>query len=1180
MVAGQPVVEASQHYPLSPSAQNNNNNDAMFCSAMPASASPQYEYYQPQPEYHQYASNGQQGSPDLCPAHTQLCTVHGDYGPVTVPMVSTNSSPPIAMPVQVPHGHVVQQIVDESGTLRHVILSPQHPPMVPIPPHFGAGSATGSNQAPQPFFNPQGMGAGYHHFGHGTPLQPGVLSHVPPHQGHSPPPGHTFHKDERTQRQYIKLKKKFEQKQFRSVISHVTPPLTPRKELVNGLRSGRKGVSSVGTSEDGEESSSAQDEDDLIAELLANIRPPTVAEISSRFALIQWWPPEGKSPELDISESDFRYEVLLSDKGRDGKYKTIYSGGALSCRVQDLRPVTDYAVCVQVHFEELAGLASEPTLFTTPPCEPDAPYPPKLVSRLRNGLQLKWFAANDNGSRILQYILECDQGCGEFVEIFKNKNKTFNYKPLTPSTFYKFRLAAVNEYGKSKYSDIVVYATAGSPPSQPAPPQLLEQGVDSLRLGWGHRPEDEDYILQMNDPATEYGFLHVYNGKDTQYCCTNLHRYTSYKFRLRAHNEEGISRWSEEVSYSTLPGRPSQPPRPHVKGRVRAHNFNIKWDPPADTGGASITNYHLEMNSGNGYQVIYSGPDNECNLDGLEPGSTYLLRVSCESKGGRSIASEPLSVLTESVCPGRCSPPRLHAKPRPYSIHLKWNLPEKDGGSPITHIELKVSESGDEASERIAYQGLDSETLVTDLSPGTQYVFQLRAVNKVGKGPWSDPLEVTSGAVAPEPPNPVDIEWNGLVAHCSWEPPRCNGAPIVDYKLELAQGDTMSFSQVYKGAATSADVHHIPPASLCHFRIQASNTAGWSNPSEVRSVSSPPSVPAVVPQLRCTATISSLRLHWGVPVSNGEPITHYTVDVSPLREPWDTPDTECVVDDLTPATSFKVRVRAVNKLGAGPWSPILKTATLPLPPSPPLLKCVHPAHNYLKLKWSCEPSTTRSTNQMKYTLVMQNPQRPDVDIEVYSGPKDSYKVSRLQEQTTYKFAISAANDAGQGPLSSYYSFSTSTAPPSPLKAPRVSEVTSDGCTVEWTPARPMGAGCDPLSYCLQISRLRDQQFNQVYRGDENRTRVSGLESNVDYLLRVCAIRRAPKGKLQGPFSATTSFSTLPALDNSYNSQSSKQANLQVNVRHHLSDQQWALIILSGFLVFAVVVACIVQQIIY
>ncbi|KAK9680735.1 hypothetical protein QE152_g38854 [Popillia japonica] len=58
------------------------------------------------------------------------CASKNGIGPVTVPMVSTNSSPPVAMPVQVPPGHVVQQIVDESGTLRHVIISPQHPPGV------------------------------------------------------------------------------------------------------------------------------------------------------------------------------------------------------------------------------------------------------------------------------------------------------------------------------------------------------------------------------------------------------------------------------------------------------------------------------------------------------------------------------------------------------------------------------------------------------------------------------------------------------------------------------------------------------------------------------------------------------------------------------------------------------------------------------------------------------------------------------------------------------------------------------------------------------------------------------------------------------------------------------------------------------------------------------------------
>ena len=50
-------------------------------------------------------------------------------GPATVRMVS-NSGPPVPMPMQVPPGHMVQQIVDENGILTHVILSPQ-PPGIP-----------------------------------------------------------------------------------------------------------------------------------------------------------------------------------------------------------------------------------------------------------------------------------------------------------------------------------------------------------------------------------------------------------------------------------------------------------------------------------------------------------------------------------------------------------------------------------------------------------------------------------------------------------------------------------------------------------------------------------------------------------------------------------------------------------------------------------------------------------------------------------------------------------------------------------------------------------------------------------------------------------------------------------------------------------------------------------------
>ncbi len=49
-----------------------------------------------------------------------------------------------------------------------------------------------------------------------------------------------------------------------------------------------------------------------------------VSEIEARSALIQLIPPDCNQQEFDIDPSEFKYELLLSDKGRDGKYKLVY----------------------------------------------------------------------------------------------------------------------------------------------------------------------------------------------------------------------------------------------------------------------------------------------------------------------------------------------------------------------------------------------------------------------------------------------------------------------------------------------------------------------------------------------------------------------------------------------------------------------------------------------------------------------------------------------------------------------------------------------------------------------------------------------------------------------------------------------------------------------------------------
>lgn len=71
-----------------------------------------------------------------------------------------------------------------------------------------------------------------------------------------------------------------------STISTPAHSPSPRKTELNGIkRTARNGASSVGTSEDGEESSSVPDEDDdvsSIVEQLSNVQLPQVSEITSR----------------------------------------------------------------------------------------------------------------------------------------------------------------------------------------------------------------------------------------------------------------------------------------------------------------------------------------------------------------------------------------------------------------------------------------------------------------------------------------------------------------------------------------------------------------------------------------------------------------------------------------------------------------------------------------------------------------------------------------------------------------------------------------------------------------------------------------------------------------------------------------------------------------------------------
>ena len=83
--------------------------------------------------------------------------------------------------------------------------------------------------------------------------------------------------------------------------------------------------------------------------------------------------------------------------------------------------------------------------FQTQACEPDQPFPPKLIQRSKTSINLRWNAPSDNGAHIQVYVLEYDEGKGDrFVECFTGRAKSYNVTKLQSSTQYRFRLYAVS----------------------------------------------------------------------------------------------------------------------------------------------------------------------------------------------------------------------------------------------------------------------------------------------------------------------------------------------------------------------------------------------------------------------------------------------------------------------------------------------------------------------------------------------------------------------------------------------------------------------------------------------------------------------------------------------------------------------------------------------------------------
>ncbi|CAD7698634.1 unnamed protein product [Ostreobium quekettii] len=725
------------------------------------------------------------------------------------------------------------------------------------------------------------------------------------------------------------------------------------------------------------------------ASVPATPEPPRSTDVTSTSVSLEWDVPKDNGARIDS------YMVDALDM-EDGCSRPVYSGYSPQCTILNLKSGATYKF--KVRAENQAG-KSNWSSTTTVRVAPSVPGPPQSLtcrSSTKTSASFTWSAPEDTGgSEVGCYeaeVMSTSKAAGRsgWTNVYSGLEPSCSVGGLRPGCTYQLRVRASNVAGWGSVSQPAKFTMEPGMPEKMPPPSVLSLGPTSLRLSW--KPPAHDggssitgYQLQCCDArrAAEEGPAAFAGAYSTSLCVwegDGLLPGTEYSFRVRALNACGASGWSPAVRGTTKAGVP-QAPCPPAVCEATSDSLTIRWDPP-DGRGSTVSSYTAQVAEqesrrngfvslqegsqtcvpsvpeedlgvptaccsdcicdGLDFRDVYSGSQAQCRVRGLKASTVYAVRLRASNKAGSSEWSKAIACKTQAAAP---SPPRnlQVAGVSVDSVSLCWQAPEWSNGSKLNMYVLeRLSQRSKKTTWVQEYQGhaMGMSHTVCRLKSGCKYQFRVRAGNSCGVGPASDTVTVRTTAAPPGPPEgPTFSQKAATSLRVKWAPPeRENGAPVTNYRLEIAQQGG-AFREVYSGYTTTQKVSDLCPGQQYVFRVQATNEAGpgpWSPASSVTTALAPPSTPTNVSVISSMdhdapggiqGDATALEVTWEHEQRGGVAAECFEVEASPSKDRGGQLRTSvvrqvvrerrCRLGGLPAETSFVVRVRAVGAKSSG-----------------------------------------------------------------------------------------------------------------------------------------------------------------------------------------------------------------------------------------------------------------------
>ena len=375
----------------------------------------------------------------------------------------------------------------------------------------------------------------------------------------------------------------------------------------------------------------------------------------------------------------------------------------------------------------------------------------------------------------------------------------------------------------------------------------------------------------------------------------------------------------------------------------------------------------------------------------------------------------------------------------------------------------RVPESGSPRSVQTTSLNYDQ------LTNGTAYHFEVRAVNSAGNSPWSAPSAQCIPDALPAPPDAATLVYGDKQLTVNWTVPANLGTAITKYDLLVSPGSGTPIA--VGGTLTTYPLTGLTNGTAYTVRIRATNGAGTT----AYGATSAPETPSGLPIMNGTPTgingAAQATVNWTAANANGSAILEYRVTVGggPTILHSNLEALSETISGLTNGTTYNVTVAARNRSG---WS----AESAPVSVQPGAVPATMAA-----------PTATAGIGNAAVNYTVPNNQgRTITSIQVVAsggfsgtqtkssgipapGAGDAYTFTGLPNGASVQFTVNACNSLGCGTASPLSAAVTTPNTPGAPGGPSLSAQGPNTVAASWSAPANNGSAIDTYEFLRNSS---------------------------------------------------------------------------------------------------------------